>query len=69
MSPLKAPPPRIALRKQEAAFALGVSDETFDRYVRPFVKVVRWGSLRVYPVRELERWLESEAAAPLEEVQ
>jgi len=41
--------PRIALRKLEAAQALGISDESFDRYVKPFVRVVRWNSLRLYP--------------------
>jgi hypothetical protein len=59
-------PPRVALRKLEAAKALGVSDETFDRYVKPHVRVVRLGSLRLYPVAELVRFAEQQAAAPLE---
>lgn len=59
--------PRLALRKEEAARALGISDESFDRYVKPHVRVVRWGSLRVYPISELQRVLESEAALPLEQ--
>jgi hypothetical protein len=63
VSALKAPPPRLALRKQEAVAALAVSGETFDRHVRPYVRVVRCGSLRVYPICELERFLESEASA------
>lgn len=57
--------PRIALRKQEAAQALGVSDETFDRYVKPHVRVARMGSLRLYPVSELARFLEAHASLPL----
>ena len=57
---------RLALRKEEAA-TLGIGDESFDRSVRPHVRVVRWGSLRVYPVAELERVLADQAAAPLEE--
>lgn len=60
--------PRLGLRKREAARALGISDESFDLYVKPYVRVVRWGSLRVYPVAELERFLSDQAAAPLEEV-
>jgi hypothetical protein len=40
--------PRLALRKQEAPLALGISDESFDHYVKPQARVVRWGSLRVY---------------------
>jgi hypothetical protein len=58
----------LALRKLEAAKALGISDETFDRYVVPHLRVVRMGSLRLYPIRELERFLESEASAPLEDL-
>ena len=58
---------RLSLRKQEAAAALGLSDESFDRYVKPYVRVVRLGTMRVYPVRELERWLEQQAQAPLED--
>jgi len=59
--------PRIGLRKEDAARALGLSDESFDRYVKPHIRVVRLGSLRVYPVRELARFLESRAYLPLEE--
>jgi hypothetical protein len=58
--------PRLALRKEEAAAALGISDESFDRYVRPHLAVCRWGSLRVYPVAEIERLLSATAEAPLE---
>jgi len=47
----------LALRKEEAAAALGISDESFDKYVKPYLSVVRWGSMRVYPVAELERVL------------
>ena len=61
------PPPRLALRKEEAARALGVSDESFDRYIKPHLRVCRWGSLRVYPVAELERFLAEQAEAIFEE--
>lgn len=66
MSATKPPPPRLALRRQEAAVALAISDESFARYVAPYVRVVRWGSLGVYPITELQRFLDSEASAPLE---
>jgi hypothetical protein len=59
--------PRLALRKHEAALALGVSDESFDRYVVPYVRVVRCGALRLYPLPELERWLRESAELPLED--
>ena len=65
MTAIKVSPPRLALRKEEAAVALGISDESFDRYCKPQVRVVRLGSLRLYPVDELRRFLESEASAPL----
>jgi hypothetical protein len=61
--------PRLALRKTEAAKALGLSDESFDRYVRPHVRVVRANTLRLYPIAELERWLrDSASASPAEEL-
>lgn len=50
---------RLALRKGEAVAALGISDESFDRYVKPRVPVVRIGSRRLYPVSELQRFLEA----------
>jgi len=58
---------RLALRREEAARALGVSDESFDRYVKPHVQVVRLGTLRLYPVSALERFLGERASAPLED--
>jgi hypothetical protein len=59
----------LALRKEAAAAALGVSDETFDKHVRPTLPVVRLGSLRVYPVDALERWLRDHAEAPADELE
>lgn len=60
--------PRLALRKAEAVAALGVSDETFDRYVRPTLPVVRCGTVRLYPVAGIAAWLEDNATAPLDEL-
>jgi hypothetical protein len=58
---------RLALRPAEAARAIGVSDETFDRYVKPHLRVVRLGSVRIYPVADIERFLAESGAAPIEE--
>ena len=58
-------PLRLALREREAAQALGLSNESFDRYVVPRVRVVRWGRVRVYPVPELLRLLDELAERPL----
>lgn len=60
---------RLALRREEAAATLGVSDETFDRYVRAELPVVRIGSLRLYPVAALEAWLQERASAPIEDLE
>jgi hypothetical protein len=59
----------LAVRKDAAAIALSVSDETFDRYVRPSLPVVRVGSVRVYPVALLERWLIEHAVSPADELE
>lgn len=59
---------RLALRKCEAVEALGVSDETFDKYIRPSLPVVRCGSVRLYPVSALQTWLDDQAVAPLDEI-
>ena len=53
--------PQLALQRKEAAAALGVGVDTFDRHVRPHLKVVYVGDLRLWPLSELERWLDSNA--------
>lgn len=57
--------PRLAVRKSEAAELLGLSDESFDRYVRPFVPTVRLGTLRLYPVAAIALFLEEHADTPI----
>ena len=59
---------RLALRRTEAAKALGVSGDTFDEHVRPYVPVVRLGSVRTYPVEGLRAFLECEGSAPIDDV-
>jgi hypothetical protein len=49
--------PALALRRAQAAAALGVSLETFDAHVRPHVDAVHVGRVTVYPVVELRRFL------------
>lgn len=55
------PVPRFALTRQEAADSLGMSVDTFDRYVRDQLRVVRTASLRLYPTTELADWVERNA--------
>lgn len=53
--------PRLLLTRQEAASSLGVSVDTFERRVQPFIKIVPCGQLVLVPPRELERWVASNA--------
>jgi excisionase family DNA binding protein len=62
----KHPTERLALSKVEAAQALGVSVDFFDEHIRPELRVVRRGRLRLFPVRELERWLDENAVQALD---
>jgi excisionase family DNA binding protein len=56
-----AVPDRLAFGAEEAARALGVSRDTFDEYIAPELRKLRVGRRVLYPVRELERWLEQSA--------
>ncbi len=60
--------PRLALRFEEAAASIGVSDDFFRERVAHELRWVRRGRVRVVSVVELERWLERNAARVLEEV-
>jgi excisionase family DNA binding protein len=56
-----APVPRVALTREEAAAALGVSLAHFRRHIQPQLRLVRSGSCRLVPVAELERWARESA--------
>jgi excisionase family DNA binding protein len=60
-----APTPRLALTREEAAAALGMSLDSFERHVQPTMRLVRLGRMRLVPIRELERWLEEHAGRTL----
>jgi hypothetical protein len=57
---------RFAMTRAEAARALDMSINSFERHVQPELKIVRRGKLRLIPVREIERWLEENAELVLE---
>jgi hypothetical protein len=59
-------PSRLALSRDEAAAAIGVSLDSFERYVQPELRLVYLGRRRLVPVKELERFLERNAARMLE---
>ena len=63
---VNAKPTRLALTRAEAAAAIGVSVDSFERYVQPELRLVRAGRLRLVPVSELERWLDRNAERTLE---
>jgi excisionase family DNA binding protein len=53
--------PRMTLTKKEAAASLGMSVDTFERRVQPFLKVIVVGQLVLIPLAELERWVQANA--------
>jgi excisionase family DNA binding protein len=65
MSAELAPIPRLALTREEAAAALGMSLDSFERHVQPTLRLVRLGRMRLVPIREVERWLEENAERAL----
>jgi excisionase family DNA binding protein len=58
--------PRLTVSPMEAAEALGVSRDYFDEHIKSELRVVRRGRLVLVPMRELERWVEENAARTLE---
>lgn len=56
---------RLALSRQQAANALGVSLAHFKARIQPELRPVYSGRLRLFPIAELERWLiENQGARP-----
>jgi excisionase family DNA binding protein len=62
VSEATAPPIRLALSPDEAAAALGVSRDHLDEHIAHELRWVRRGRRKFVAIRELERWLEREAA-------
>ena len=48
---------RLALRMAEAARAMGISVDSFERHVEPQIKIVRLGRVKLAPVAELDRFI------------
>ena len=55
----------IAVTKPQAAAALSMSVDSFERYVQPDLRVIRRGRLRLFTVAELERWANENAQRTL----
>ncbi len=52
---------RILYTREEAATALGMSVDTFERRVQPFIRIVPCGALVQVPPEELRRWARDNA--------
>jgi len=59
MSEALAPVPRIALTRSEAAAALSMSVDSFERHVQPDLRLIRRGRMILVAVSELDRWADS----------
>jgi hypothetical protein len=53
--------PCLAVQHKDAPDVLGMGKTSFEKYVAPDIRCVRRGSLRLYMVRDLERWLDQNA--------
>ena len=60
-----APIRRVALTREEAAQALGISLDAFEQHVQDHLRLIHIGRRKLVPVRELERWADSAASRPL----
>jgi hypothetical protein len=60
-TPTVASIPRVALTREEAAAALSMSLDSFERHVQPELRLIRRGKLRLVPVSELQRWADDAA--------
>jgi len=53
--------PQLALRVKDAAQALGMSVDSFERYVEPDLKLLRLGKMKLVPTYELQRFVNENA--------
>jgi hypothetical protein len=51
----------VALTREEAAAALAMSVDSFERHVQPSIRMIRRGRMRLVPVSELQRWADDAA--------
>lgn len=58
---------RLALTRTEAAEAIGMSLDSFERYVQSDLRLIRRGRIRLVPVGELERWVAENSERPMAE--
>jgi hypothetical protein len=51
----------VAVDREAAARACGVSPNHFDRWIRPELRSIKSGQRVLYPVAELRRWADQAA--------
>lgn len=54
-------PTPIAIDRGRAAMLLGMSVDSFERYVQPEIPVIRRGRLRLFLIKDLREWAERNA--------
>lgn len=52
---------RLLLNQKESAQAMGICVNTFKKEVRPFVRSVTLGSKLLFPVDDLQKWVDTRA--------
>jgi hypothetical protein len=62
-------PIKLAYRVDEAAKALSISTDTFERYVRPHIRCVRLGTVPLYPATALQAFLDANAVSPADDLE
>jgi hypothetical protein len=58
----------LAYRLKDAAEALSISTDSFERHVKPHVRCVRLGTVRLYPASALQAFLDENAVSPADEL-
>lgn len=50
--------PRLSVQLKDVPSVLGIESGSVDKYVKHEVPCVRRGSMRIYAIKDLERWLD-----------
>jgi hypothetical protein len=58
--------PRLSVQLKDAPAVLGIGRTSFEKHVAPYVACWREGSMRVYAIKDLERFLDQHKAKTLE---
>jgi hypothetical protein len=56
--------PRLALSRKEAAKAMGISVDSFERHVQPHLRCTYLGAKRIYSIDDIRAWLDRNAVSP-----